>query len=72
MSSEKASEKRIAFLSQEIRAADAFYYQDDNPILTDAAYDALRNELIALEAEFPHLIRKDSPCLLYTSPSPRD
>lgn len=54
-------EKRIAFLSQEIRAADALYYQDDNPVLTDAEYDALRKELIALEEEHPHLIRKDSP-----------
>ena len=54
-------EKRIAWLSQEIRSADALYYQDDNPALTDAEYDALRKELIALEAEHPHLIRKDSP-----------
>ena len=53
--------KRIGFLSQEIRAADALYYQDDNPALSDAEYDALRKELIALEAEHPHLIRKDSP-----------
>lgn len=54
-------EKRIAYLSQEIRAADALYYQDDNPALTDAEYDALRKELIALETAHPHLIRKDSP-----------
>ena len=55
------AEKRIAWLSREIRAADALYYQDDNPALTDAEYDALRKELIALEREHPHLIRKDSP-----------
>jgi len=54
-------EKRIAFLTQEIRAADALYYQDNNPALTDAEYDALRKELIALEDAHPHLIRKDSP-----------
>jgi DNA ligase (NAD+) len=54
-------EKRIAYLSREIRAADALYYQDDNPAISDAEYDALRKELIALEAEHPHLIRKDSP-----------
>lgn len=54
-------EKRIAFLSREIRAADALYYQDDNPVLTDAEYDALRKELIALEEAHPHLISKDSP-----------
>lgn len=56
-----AEEKRIAWLSQEIRSADALYYQDDNPALSDAEYDALRKELIALETEHPHLIRKDSP-----------
>ncbi|MEP3653572.1 MAG: NAD-dependent DNA ligase LigA [Litorimonas sp.] len=54
-------EKRIAWLSQEIRAADALYYQDDNPALSDAEYDALRKELMALEAEHPHLILKNSP-----------
>jgi len=54
-------EKRIAWLSREIRAADALYYHDDNPAITDAEYDALRKELIALEIEHPHLIRKDSP-----------
>lgn len=60
MSSEQ-SKKRIAWLSREIRAADALYYQDDNPAMSDADYDALRKELLTLEAEFPHLIRKDSP-----------
>ena len=59
--SEADVKKRIAFLSREIKAADDFYYQEDAPILTDAAYDALRKELIALEADYPHLIAKDSP-----------
>lgn len=54
-------DKRIIWLSREIRAADALYYQDDNPVLTDAEYDALRKELIALETEHPHLIQKNSP-----------
>ncbi len=53
--------KRLAFLAREIKAADAFYYQDDNPALTDAQYDALRRENMELETQFPHLIRKDSP-----------
>ncbi|MEP3892353.1 MAG: NAD-dependent DNA ligase LigA [Hellea sp.] len=59
--SEAAAKRRIANLSQEIRAADALYYQDDNPALSDAAYDALRKELIGLEAEYPHLVKKNSP-----------
>ena len=53
--------KRLAYLAREIKAADALYYLDDNPALTDAEYDALRRENIKLESEFPHLIRKDSP-----------
>jgi len=59
--SDADAKKRIAFLSREIKAADDFYYQEDAPILTDAAYDALRKELLKLEAEYPHLIAKDSP-----------
>ena len=59
--SEADAKKRIAYLSREIKAADAFYYQEDAPVMSDAAYDELRKELIALEAEYPHLIAKDSP-----------
>ena len=59
--SEADAKKRIAFLSREIKAADDFYYQEDAPILTDAAYDELRKELIVLEGEYPHLVTKDSP-----------
>lgn len=59
--SEDKAKARLAFLAMEIKAADAQYYQDDNPSLSDAQYDALRQENAALEAAFPHLIRKDSP-----------
>ena len=52
---------RLKHLANEIRAADAFYYQDDNPILSDADYDALRRELLQLEVDFPHLVDKNSP-----------
>ena len=55
------AKKRVLWLSREIRAADALYYQDDNPAMSDAEYDALRRELIALETEFPHLVEKTSP-----------
>ncbi len=59
--SEAEAKKRLAALAMEIKAADALYYQDDAPILTDAEYDALRQENVALEQAYPHLIRKDSP-----------
>lgn len=61
--SQAEAKKRLIFLAQEIKAADAFYYQDDKPIMDDGAYDALRAELLAIETQFPHLIRKDSPSL---------
>ncbi|NLH80395.1 MAG: NAD-dependent DNA ligase LigA [Phyllobacteriaceae bacterium] len=51
----------IARLSEAIREADRLYYQDDAPSLSDADYDRLRLRLIALEAQFPELVRPDSP-----------
>ena len=41
--------------------SDIAYYQDDDPYLTDAQYDALKLRNEQLEAKFPHLIRPDSP-----------
>ena len=58
---EADAKKEIKSLSMEIRIADSQYYIDDNPVLDDAAYDALRQRLIALEDAFPALIAKDSP-----------
>ena len=55
------AKKEIKSLSMEIRIADAQYYGDDNPVLTDGEYDGLRKRLIALETAFPALIMKDSP-----------
>ena len=37
------------------------YYQEDAPEVTDAEYDALLNELRAIEREYPELITPDSP-----------
>jgi len=51
----------LEFLAAEIAAADAAYYQEDAPKLTDAAYDALRQRNTAIEERFPKLILKDSP-----------
>ncbi len=50
-----------ARLADEIRAHDKRYYQKDAPSVSDAAYDALRQRLQALEAAFPDLVTPDSP-----------
>ncbi|SEG07707.1 NAD-dependent DNA ligase LigA [Bosea lathyri] len=42
-------------LAAEIAAADRAYFQDDQPILDDASYDARRRRLVALEEAFPEL-----------------
>jgi len=37
------------------------YHVEDEPIIEDAAYDALFDELVALEEEHPELVTPDSP-----------
>nr|WP_321439822.1 NAD-dependent DNA ligase LigA [uncultured Hyphomonas sp.] len=50
--------ERLAGLMAE---ADAAYYQEDAPLMTDAEYDAARLRNAAIEARFPDLKREDSP-----------
>lgn len=54
-------EERVAALRQRIDHANVEYYIYDHPTLTDAEYDALMNELRAVEAEYPALVTPDSP-----------
>lgn len=58
---EDQARKELARLVTEIKLADASYYADDNPHLSDADYDALRHRNLAIEARFPELKRSDSP-----------
>ena len=58
---EAEARKELARLAVEIKLADAAYYKEDNPHLSDADYDALRQRNSDIEAAFPHLKRKDSP-----------
>jgi len=48
-------------LSAEINEHNYRYYISDDPIISDAAYDALMRELQDLEREFPALITPESP-----------
>ncbi|MFO0109866.1 MAG: NAD-dependent DNA ligase LigA, partial [Alphaproteobacteria bacterium] len=56
-----AAEREHARLSALIAAHDRRYYQEDAPSISDAEYDALRLQLIALEKKFPELVTADSP-----------
>ncbi len=42
-------------LAEQIAAADIAYHTQDAPLMSDAAYDGLRQRLHALEEAFPHL-----------------
>ncbi len=56
-----AAHARHADVAERIRRANRLYYEDDAPELTDADYDALFRELVALEAAHPALQTPDSP-----------
>ncbi len=51
----------MAELAARIEQARLEYYEHDAPTLSDAEYDALEQELRALEKEHPQLAREDSP-----------
>jgi DNA ligase (NAD+) len=55
------AEAELERLARVMADADAAYYQNDAPTLTDADYDALRARNLAIEARFPDLRRADSP-----------
>ncbi len=58
---QRVAEQRLAELRGRIDAADHAYYALDNPLISDAEYDALMRELRALEDAFPALITPESP-----------
>ena len=48
-------------LAEQIAYHNARYHGDDDPEISDAAFDALVRRNDAIEAAFPHLVRADSP-----------
>jgi DNA ligase (NAD+) len=55
------AERELARLAAEISHHDEQYYQQSQPEVSDADYDALKQRNEAIEARFPDLIRPDSP-----------
>ncbi|HUE79719.1 MAG TPA: NAD-dependent DNA ligase LigA [Sphingomicrobium sp.] len=58
---EAEAAERLAWLAQEIARHDRLYHDRDAPEISDSDYDALVRENSALEAQFPELVRADSP-----------
>jgi DNA ligase (NAD+) len=59
--SEAEAANELMRLARTIARHDRLYHTDDAPEVTDQEYDALVRRNAALEAQFPHLVRDDSP-----------
>ena len=55
------AKRRIDHLVEEINRNDRLYYVEARPVIADADYDRMYEELIALEKEFPELKDPNSP-----------
>ena len=61
MAREQDSAARVETLRREIQRHDDLYHAQDRPEISDAEYDALKRELLALEKAHPELVTPDSP-----------
>ena len=52
---------RARELRERLNEASIAYYVDDVPVIDDATYDALYDELKRIEEEHPELVTPDSP-----------
>ncbi|MBA3678890.1 NAD-dependent DNA ligase LigA, partial [Candidatus Saccharibacteria bacterium] len=55
--------KRVAQLHEILNEYRYEYYVLDKPTITDAIYDSLNRELLALEADYPELVSANSPTM---------
>jgi DNA ligase (NAD+) len=61
LASSRAASARAAGLRDTLARALVAYHVEDEPIMSDAEYDRLYDELAALEQEHPNLVTPDSP-----------
>lgn len=61
MLTEAEAAAELEHLAAEIARHNRLYHSEDAPEVSDAEYDALMRRNSELEAQFPHLIREDSP-----------
>jgi DNA ligase (NAD+) len=61
MAKNSAAAKEIERLREKIRHHEYLYFVNDDPQISDAAFDKLVNQLKKLEAENPKLVTPDSP-----------
>ncbi len=59
--SEDEARKRIESLREQIEYHNYRYYVLDDPVVTDAEYDGLMGQLVAIESTFPALVDTHSP-----------
>ena len=59
--SKDAAVRRLAELNNQLNVANIAYHRDDAPVLSDADFDALKREALAIEAQFPDLVTGESP-----------
>src|SRR6056297_2369797 len=55
------AKKRLEKLKDQLRDTDYAYYVLDQPIMSDAARDSLKDEIEKIEAQFPDLVTPSSP-----------
>lgn len=59
--SKREAQVRAAELRDAVNRHDYLYYVKNEPELSDAKYDKLKQELVELESRFPDLVTPDSP-----------